>query len=515
MRNIPLAVFGRISIHILFVMLLAFLGAGKAMSAEYAALVMDARNGKVLHSRNADKRLHPASLTKMMTLYVAFEAIENREISLDTVVTVSRKAAAEPPSELGLRTGQKIKLRYLIRAAAIKSANDASTAIAEAISGSEAAFARRMNRTAKALGMSRTTFKNAHGLTQAGHLSTARDMTIMGRHIFYDYPEYYNIFSRKSADAGIKKVLHTNRRFLSNYRGADGIKTGYTSAAGFNLTASAIRGNERIITTVFGGRSTITRNARVSELMDLGFKRAPSRVAVKRPQKPPYIGRSSNGPTTVVLAGNQKTPNFAAQIKRKSIVVKTSPLPQMRATSSQNAEEEILLAAASEEIINALNEATSSVLEDGASESGAVDVAEIKPENAEETGDAETAADLAALANLIPSLRPERLVQEDEIDIATPILQQPVQRIVKRVSNSGTRDWIVNVGIYRSEFEARKILLKTALTEIEMLDGADRKVIKNSRGYNANFLGLTQEMAELTCRRLVARGTSCQSSGPS
>ena len=136
-----------------------------------------------------------------------------------------------------------------------------------------------MNRTAKALGMTRTTFKNAHGLTQQGHLSTARDMTILGRHVFYDYPEYYHLFSRRTANAGIKKVRHTNTRFLANYRGADGIKTGFTSAAGYTLTASAERGRERIITTVFGGRSIATRNRQVAKLMDLGFKKAPTNVS--------------------------------------------------------------------------------------------------------------------------------------------------------------------------------------------------------------------------------------------
>ena len=206
-----------------------------AIPAPYAAMVIDARSGKVLHSRNADTRLHPASLTKMMTLYVVFDAIEKGEITLDTQVTISRKAAAEPPSKLGLKAGKKIALRYLIRAAAVKSANDAATALGEAISGSEAAFARRMNRMAQAMGMSRTTFRNAHGLTESGHLSTARDMTTLGRHLFYDFPEYYNLFSRRSTSASVKTVYNTNRRFLGNYRGADGIKTGYTRAAGFNL----------------------------------------------------------------------------------------------------------------------------------------------------------------------------------------------------------------------------------------------------------------------------------------
>ncbi len=238
----PRAVIGRIFPVFLIAFAMIIGVSAKVMAAEYAALVMDARNGNILHSSNADTRLHPASLTKMMTLYIAFEAVENGEIGLDTLVTISKNAAAEPPSKLGLKPGQKIKLRYLIRAAAVKSANDAATAIGEAIEGSEAAFARRMNRTAKDLGMSRTTFKNAHGLTATGHLSTARDMSVLGRHVFYDYPGYYNIFSRTTADAGVRTVTHTNSRFLNSYAGADGIKTGYTSAAGFNLVASAERG---------------------------------------------------------------------------------------------------------------------------------------------------------------------------------------------------------------------------------------------------------------------------------
>jgi D-alanyl-D-alanine carboxypeptidase len=186
-----------------------------ALAAPYADFVIDARTGEVLHQTNADARLHPASLTKMMTLYIAFQAIERGEISLDTVVTVSPYAAGQAPSRLGLRAGQKIALRYLIRAAAIKSANDAAAAIGDAIEGDRASFAKRMNRTAKALGMTRTTFQNANGLTAEGHLSTARDMTTLGRHLFYDFPQYYSIFSRRTADAGIAQVASTNRGSLT------------------------------------------------------------------------------------------------------------------------------------------------------------------------------------------------------------------------------------------------------------------------------------------------------------
>ena len=297
----------RLGLMLLFMLLAGALAPTAGRSAPYAAMVMDARTGEVLHSQNADTRLHPASLTKMMTLYIAFQAVSRGEIGLDTEVRITSAAAAEPPSKLGLRAGQTIRLRYLIRAAAIKSANDAATAIGIAISGSEEAFAARMNATARAMGMTQTNFINMHGLTEQGHMSTARDMTILGRHLIYDFPQYYNLFSRRTADAGIATVPNTNRRFLDSYEGADGIKTGFTNAAGFNLVASAERNGVRIITTVFGGTSSANRNARVAELMDLGFREAPRRARVNAPDAPdayvvqaPEIVVGSNAPRGAV-----------------------------------------------------------------------------------------------------------------------------------------------------------------------------------------------------------------------
>jgi D-alanyl-D-alanine carboxypeptidase len=483
------------------------------IAAEYAALVMDARNGKVLHASNADTRLHPASLTKMMTLYIAFEAIENGEISLDTLVTVSRKAASEPPSRLGLKAGQKIKLRYLIRAAAVKSANDSATAIGEAIEGSEAAFARRMNRTAKALGMSRTTFKNAHGLTESGHLSTARDMSVLGRHVFYDYPDYYNLFSRKTVDAGVRTVTHTNSRFLNSYKGADGIKTGYTSAAGFNLVASAQHGKERIITTVFGGRSTITRNARVTELMDLGFKRAATRVAVHKPQRPPYMGKASTG--AVMVADSGRTPKTASKIVRARITMNTSPMPKIRPLLALAPEQENVLLAMSDNIFDVVAEATQAdavLAAANAATSEAVDLLkDAAPQN-----DSQPVTVPSNLAGIKPTPRPSRL----QLAAVEPVSAQLIAavaapEVVTRMSTSGSRHWGVNIGTYGSEYEARKVLLKTALAELENLDGALRKVTRSKRGYDANFLGLSQEVAALTCRKLAARGNDCKTMGPS
>jgi D-alanyl-D-alanine carboxypeptidase len=276
---------------------------GRAQAAPFATTVMDARTGEILHSVNDTARLHPASLTKMMTLYVAFEAIRNGELSLDTMVTVSRRAASEPPSRLGLRAGQRIAMRHLIRAAALRSGNDAATAIAEAVSGSVEAFAQRMTRTGQAMGMTQTTFRNAHGLTAAGHLSTARDMTILGRQLYFDFPEYYGIFSRRSEDAGIARVNNTNSRFLDGYRGADGIKTGFTNAAGYNLTAMAERNGVRVLVTVFGGRSVQHRHEQVTALMDRGFRAAPVRATVRRPARPNY-----SRPAAVAAVASSGTP---------------------------------------------------------------------------------------------------------------------------------------------------------------------------------------------------------------
>jgi D-alanyl-D-alanine carboxypeptidase len=244
-----------------------------SFAAPYGAIVMNAKNGEVLHCEECDTKLHPAGLTKLITLYVVFSEIESGKVSLDEQVEVSRKASAELPAKLGLLPGQKIKVRYLIRATGVMGSNDTSTALAEHVSGSEKEFAKLMNVTAKKLGMENSSFLNAHGVTQTGHLSTPRDMAIALRALFFDFPTYFNLFSRRTANAGFKKVTHSGARFLANYRGADAFRHGYTRASGFSGAASAKRGGTRIITVVFGGRSTATRNREMAKLTDLGFNR--------------------------------------------------------------------------------------------------------------------------------------------------------------------------------------------------------------------------------------------------
>ena len=299
---------------LILIALMTALGAVRpAAAAPFAAYVMDGRSGQTLYSQNGDTPLHPASLTKMMTLYLAFAAIEQGRVRLDSRFTVSNHAASMPPSRLGLRPGQQIELRYLIRAAAVKSANDAATVIGEGLAGSEPQFAAQMTAMARALGMRNSQFRNANGLSVDGHYSSAHDLTILGRHLFYDFPQYYSIFSRRSADAGVALVSSTNARFLDSYAGADGIKTGYTRAAGFNLTASAQRGSKRIMATVMGGSSTAQRNQIMAQLLDAGFSNSSANVAVVKPQtvivQPERVRRA-----TVVAAAPVVAPSSPVEV---------------------------------------------------------------------------------------------------------------------------------------------------------------------------------------------------------
>jgi D-alanyl-D-alanine carboxypeptidase len=479
--------------------------AGPVRAAPYAAMVMDARTGEVLHSRNADTRLHPASLTKMMTLYIAFEAVRLGEIDLDTEVRISANAAAEPPSELGLRAGSTIRFRFLIRAAAIRSANDAATAIGEAIEGSEAAFARRMNRTARALGMTRTTFRNAHGLTEEGHLSTARDMTILGRRLVYDYPQYYNIFSRREDNAGIATVRNTNRAVLNAYAGADGIKTGYTRAAGFNLVSSAQRGQVRIIATVFGGRSAAWRNQRIMELLDMGFARAPANATIRAPGLPTY---DNEDPVD--------TDDPASGLVARSLRPVQRPLP---------APPPELIAAIGEAVGEAVGEALTAAETASASAAPvqrsitpAPRPSAIAPEAVAEalTQALEPAED--ELTAALDSSDPDRMPLPrpgPESAVVVPPRPLPAQpEVVTRASSTGSRLFGVSLGRQPSHHAAERLLLQTALAELGTFDEALRRVVQRNGGYEARFAGMTEEQAARACARLSARNMSCETFGP-
>lgn len=254
----------------------------------FAYVVADARDGKVLNSHKSGQIIHPASLTKMMTLYLAFDSIRYGRLKLDQKVIISKNAASEPPSKFWYKPGQRVSVRFLIRASAVRSANDAATALGEAISGSEKKFINYMNVAAKKMGMNSTRFKNAHGLTEIGHYSTANDMLLLARRLMLDYPEYFNIFGRLETYASGKTIRNTNYKFLKQYRGASGIKTGYTNAAGHNLAASAKRGDKQLIGILIGTSSSAERAKKIIGLFDDAFKVIPERKKLSKlpPLKP-------------------------------------------------------------------------------------------------------------------------------------------------------------------------------------------------------------------------------------
>jgi len=281
----------------------------------FAAYVIDARSGEVLYEENANQQLYPASLTKLMTLYLTFRSLAQGDLTLDTRLPVSAYAASQSPTKLGLVTGSRIRVEDAILGLVTQSANDASVVLAEGIGGSESRFTRMMTQQARALGMSRTNFSSTNGLPDPDNVSTAHDMAVLARALINDYPQYYPYFATKNFRYRGRNFPNHNR-LMESYPGMDGMKTGYIRAAGYNLVASAVRGKTRLIGVIFGGTSPIARNARMAELLDDAFEsgrgtgtyiaQAPAaatpRVAGGTPFQPPVPDRRPEDAAEPLLA---------------------------------------------------------------------------------------------------------------------------------------------------------------------------------------------------------------------
>lgn len=241
-----------------------------ASNPKYASLVVNATTGEILHKYNAEQQRHPASLTKMMTIYLALQSIKMHKFNMNSAIRISKKAASQSPSKMWLKPGQSITMRDAIYALIVRSANDVAVAVAEAISGSESAFAYLMTDTAHKLGMKNTTFQNASGLHHEEQVTTAYDMAKLGIALRRDFPEYYHMFSKRSF---IYKgaVINGHNRVVERYKGADGLKTGYIVASGYNLVTSAKRPEGSIIGVVLGGQTAPARDAHMVALLDGGF----------------------------------------------------------------------------------------------------------------------------------------------------------------------------------------------------------------------------------------------------
>lgn len=272
----------------LLAVLIAMLAATQARAA---SIVIDHGSGAILHQDNADTRWYPASLTKMMTLHLIFDALSQRRVTLETRWRVSRHAAGQPATRLGLQEGDTISVQDVVLAMVTRSANDAAVVAAEALGRTEINFARMMTRRARTLGMHRTVFRNASGLPAAGQVTTARDMALLARALIRNHAPHYHFFNTQEFEYG-GRVLVSHNRVLDRYPGADGIKTGYIRASGFNLASSAIRDGRRLVAVVLGGSTARARDDEMVQLLDSGFTRlaslTPAQIAAARQSDPAH-----------------------------------------------------------------------------------------------------------------------------------------------------------------------------------------------------------------------------------
>jgi D-alanyl-D-alanine carboxypeptidase len=279
----------------------------------FSSIVVDARTGAVISGDDVDGLRHPASLTKMMTLYVLFQDLKAGRIRLSTPLRVSRRAAGMAPSKLGLKPGSTITVEQAIKALVIKSANDAAATVAENLGGgSEAAFANRMTRVAHGIGMRRSTFRNASGLPNPGQVTTSRDMATLGLRLMRDFPQYYPYF-RSTSFVFKGRVIRGHNRLVGRFPGTDGIKTGYINASGYNLVTSTKRDGKRVVGVVIGARSSGARNAHMMTIIARAFTRA------------------RNGNTIAALAGSSKgaiNPIAKAQVAAVPEVTEAETLPE-------------------------------------------------------------------------------------------------------------------------------------------------------------------------------------------
>jgi len=297
-----------------------------AANPKYAGIVVDAKTGKVLYEENADAPRFPASLTKMMTLYLTFEALDAGKISKNTRVTFSKNAAAEPPTKLGIGTGNSITVEQAILSLVTKSANDAATALGEMLGGSEANFAAMMTAKARQLGMSRTVFRNANGLPNEAQKTTARDMAKLGIALREHFPHHYSYFSTRHFKFG-KQQIRNHNNLLGVVKGVDGIKTGYTRASGYNLVSSVQADGRSIVAVVMGGSSGRSRDAQMAALINKYLPKASTGRDQQLIARGPVIVQPRIQPQPQIVAAND---NVARASTVASILPSSAPIPTER-----------------------------------------------------------------------------------------------------------------------------------------------------------------------------------------
>lgn len=466
--------------------------------AKFSAVAVDARTGKILFSNDADGSRYPASLTKVMTLYILFQEMKAGRLTLNSRITVSRNAASRPPTKLGVKAGGTVSVEEAIKALVVLSANDVAVAVGEHIEGSEAAFAQRMTRTAKALGMSRTLFRNASGLPDPRQVTTARDMATLGLRVQRDFPQYYPYFRTTSFAYG-KRVIRSHNRLLGRYEGTDGIKTGYIRAAGFNLTTSARRGDKRIIGVVMGGKTSRARDNYM--------------IAMLNKQFPKTVG---GGRLAAAIEGTKPRPSEEIQVAS----LENPPL----ATPASKPTQKPRAARASDQI------------QEPQGDMGDLDSAELAAQAATASGLAGTTfatitADQADLARVSGEVaNPDAAQQAAQVASLAPIQAAMPTSLPFKVKKpddtqggqvivaSVTSTWNIQLGAYATKKDAQNALYAARNASPKLFSDKQAFTVEVKKGeetiFRARMSGFTARSAKSACQTLSRKGVDCSTLAP-
>ena len=446
---------------------------------QFSAIAVDARTGKILFSSDVDGMRHPASLTKVMTLYVLFQDLKAERIKLTSDLKVSQRAASMQPSKLGLKPGSTISVENAIKALVTRSANDVAATIGENLEGTEANFAARMTRVARAIGMTKTTFKNASGLPNPAQVTTARDMATLSLRIQRDFPEYYPYF-RITSFTYKGQTIRTHNRLLGRYQGTDGIKTGYIGASGFNLTTSAKRGDKRIVGVVMGSSSGNARNKYMMKMLDNAF--------------PKCVG----GTMIAAAAGNSEGALIPAT-KTAEVETKKKPLP-------------------GEKSVTVNSKAAPTEGSDVAPVEGATFktvVASMDNSSAPDPKVLEAKIEETVVASTEQTEKPvEKPPAKLPFEVKKKVTAPPAKAVVANTAPT----WNIQIGAYPKKEEARLKLKEIRASGFKFLSGKQAITVQVQKGsktvYRARFSGFTQKTAKAACVQLSKKGLQCLTFSP-
>jgi D-alanyl-D-alanine carboxypeptidase len=526
--------------------------ASSSYSPPYASIVVDANSGRTLQETNPDSLRHPASLTKIMTLYLLFERLDAGKLKLGSIMTTSGHAASQAPTKLGLKPGAGLKVEDAIRGLVTRSANDAAVVIAEAIGGDENTFAEMMTRKARALGMTKTVYRNASGLPDDEQVTTARDQAILGRAIQERFPRHYTYFATPSFSYNGSTIRNHNH-LLGRVEGVDGIKTGYTNASGFNLVTSMRRDGKHLVAVVLGGRSAGARDAKMRELITTKLAEAATKhtapmiaetsapVEVARAAKPAptfAVASSASVPaqtgTAQAAAPAHAAPSRPAQggvdpirpiavktIKVKLSSMRTASLAAPTLSAPQPASEDVIaapspaptpVAVASAAPVPVARESAAPVVNPQPGVLGVLPAA---------------AVDKNAMAAAVPRRAVAMPVTRDDDEAEgrteakpaakpeakTEIRAEPKAEARPEPARAQHSGWIIQVGAFPAEDEAKQRLSSARSKAKNLLERADAFTETVTKGtttlYRARFAGLDKEQAEAACKHLKRNEMAC------